>query len=53
MKYLFLFLFLAACASKNPDWDSGAEKQQTFKDERREEQTKNTRDQNTTPGLSF
>jgi hypothetical protein len=49
-KYLFL-LVLMACSTRT-DWDSGARKQQTYRDEQRQEQIENTNMQDTTPGRS-
>ncbi len=50
MKCFIVFIFLASCASKNPDWDSGAQKQLNYTDEQKQEQVEITRDQFTSPG---
>ncbi len=50
MKYALFFLVLISCASKNPDWDNGAQKQQNYSDEQAQEQVDTTRNQFTTPG---
>ncbi|MES2525658.1 MAG: hypothetical protein V4598_01170 [Bdellovibrionota bacterium] len=52
MKKIIMFLFIVSCASKNPDWDSGAQRQQNYSEEQRQEQVDNTNNQMTTPGRS-
>lgn len=45
MKLTFFLIFLAACATKNPNWDSGSKKTQSAVQEQRQEQQNHTRDQ--------
>lgn len=52
MKKLLFLIVLAACSSRNTDWDSGARKQQNYYDEQRQEQIDATNMQDTTPGRS-
>ncbi len=52
MKKIIMFLFIVSCANKNPDWDSGAQRQNMDSDEQRQEQVDNTNMQFTTPGRS-
>lgn len=52
MKKIIFLLFLAACASKNSDWDSGASRNQMYNEEQRQEQVDQTNMQFTTPGRS-
>jgi hypothetical protein len=42
MKKLIVLLFIVSCASKNSDWDNGARKAQTYGDEQRQEQARET-----------
>ena len=49
MKKNIMFLLFISCATKNPDWDSGAQKQQMDREEQRQEQVDNTNTQFTTP----
>lgn len=50
--FVYFLIFLAACASKNTDWDSGASKTQGYRDEQRQEQVDSTNMQFTSPGRS-
>lgn len=50
MKKIIMFLFIVSCASSNPDWDSGAQRQQSHLEQQRQEQVENTNMQMTTPG---
>jgi hypothetical protein len=50
MKTIIILLFVAACASKNSDWDSGSQRQQSYRTEQAQEQVDATNMQFTTPG---
>jgi hypothetical protein len=52
MKTIFALLLVFSCASdkSNSDWDSGAQKQQTYRTEQAQEQVDATNMQFTTPG---
>ncbi len=50
MKKIIMFLFIVSCASSNPDWDSGAQRQQGYSEEQRQEQVDHTNMQMTSPG---
>lgn len=52
MKKFIILFFVMACGSRDYSWDSGAQKQQTYREEQRQEQIENTNMQDTTPGRS-
>lgn len=50
MKKLLFFIFLTACAGRDHDWDSGAQRQEAHGEFQRDEQVENTNMQIPTAG---
>ena len=46
---IILCALLIGCSSNRAEWDSGAARQQSYQQERMEEQVENTRNQNPEP----